>query len=421
MAVGRIFRIFYVSAFIIGLPPFTWYIIPPRMTSSYPDFTQIPSPCYVLDETRFRRNLAVMRRVQDEAGIKIILALKGVAMPAALPIVAEYLPGCTASSLNEARLAREFHGGEIHAYCPVYMEREFRDLSAMCTHIVFNSLTQLERWRREAPPSVSLGLRINPEFSPVKVALYNPCVPGSRLGVKAKDLAALGAPDAGSSSPLPEGVEGFHCHNLCECDTYAFEETLRRIESLFGAWLPHIKWLNLGGGHLMTREGYDVDHLISLLKAFKEKHPNLDIILEPGTAVGWRTGWLVSTVMDMFPSGDVTMLMVNISFACHAPDCLEAPYKPGILGATDAKDGKPKYRIGGCSCLSGDWMGQGDYFFETPPKVGDRVVIDDMIHYTMVKSTLFNGIAHPSIGLIDVHGSFRLLKTFGYDDYKIRL
>ena len=182
-----------------------------------------------------------------------------------------------------------------------------------------------------------------------------------------------------------------------------------------------LKWLNLGGGHLMTREGYNVDHLVQTLKAFKNRHPNLDIILEPGSAIGWRTGWLVSTVLDVFPSGDVTMVMVDVSFACHMPDCLEMPYKPAILGATDAQDGKLKYRIGGCSCLAGDWMGQGDYHFPTPPKVGDRIIFDDMIHYTMVKTTMFNGISLPSIGIIDTRGTFRTLKTFGYPDYKSRL
>lgn len=379
-------------------------------TMNFPDFASFPSPCFVLDEAALRRNLELIDRVQREAGVTILLALKGVAMIGAFPIVRQYLRGCTASSLNEAKLAHEFHGGQIHAYCPVYTEREFDALRDLACHMTFNTLGQYARFRGRCG-GVSAGLRINPEYSPVRTDLYNPCLPGSRFGVRHTEL------DDG----LPEGIEGFHSHNLCESDSFALERTLDRIDTLFGKHLGHLRWLNVGGGHLMTRDGYDVEHLIGTLKAFRARHPNLEVILEPGSAVGWRTGWLVSTVQDMFPSGDVTVLMLDVSFACHMPDCLEMPYKPVVLGATDAVEGRPRYRLGGCSCLAGDWMGQGDYAFERPPAVGDRVVFDDMIHYTMVKTTMFNGIHLPAIGVWRETGGFEVLKEFGYADYRSRL
>lgn len=374
------------------------------------DTSAIPSPCYVLDEAALRRNLAVAARVQREAGVKVILALKGVAMFSAFPLIREALPGCTASSLNEALLAKEEFRGEVHAYCPVYLDREFEIMKGFCTHMTFNSLSQYAKFQDRCP-GVSKGIRINPEYSEVKTDLYNPCIPGSRLGVRAELLGEA----------LPAGLEGFHSHNLCECDSHALERTLENIERLFGKFLPQLKWLNLGGGHLMTRQDYDVGHLISVLKAFRARHPNLEIILEPGSAIGWETGVLVSTVEDVVESGEFTILMLDVSFACHMPDCLEMPYKPKVLGANDAVEGRRKYRLGGNSCLAGDWMGQGDYSFETPPRVGDRIVFNDMIHYTMVKTTMFNGINLPNIGIWREEGRFELVKTFGYPDYRSRL
>jgi carboxynorspermidine decarboxylase len=375
-----------------------------------PDFDAIPSPCFVLDEAALRRNLELADRVQCDAGVEVILALKGVAMTGAFPLVRQYLPGCTASSLNEAKLAREFHGGEIHAYCPTYPDDRFEELCGMCSHLSFNSMGQYQRYRGRCA-GVSMGLRINPEYSPVTTELYNPCLPGSRFGVRAAELA----------DGLPEDIEGLHSHNLCESDSYALEETLKRIEALFGHCLGQIKWLNLGGGHLFTRADYNVEHLIETLRAFKARFPHLRIILEPGSAIGWQAGWLVSTVQDIFTSGDVRMLMLDVSFACHMPDCLEMPYKPTVLGATDAVEGGERYRLGGCSCLSGDWIGQGDYAFKKPPAIGDRLVFDDMIHYTIVKTTMFNGVAHPALGVWRESGEFDLLRTFGYEDYRSRL
>ncbi len=375
-----------------------------------PRFAEIPSPCFVLDEAALRRNLALLDRVQREAGVTILLALKGVAMTGAFPLIRTVLRGCTASSLNEALLAQEFHGGEIHAYCPVYTDREFDALSALCRHMTFNSLGQYRRFRDRCG-AVSAGLRINPEYSPVATALYNPCLPGSRFGVRAAELA----------DGLPPGIEGFHCHNLCESDAADLGRTLECIEERFGRHLGRLRWLNLGGGHLITRKNYDTERLLAALRAFRVRHPNLDLILEPGSAVGWQAGWLVSTVEDCFPSGDVTMLMLDVSFACHMPDCLEMPYKPSVQGATDAVPGRTRFRLGGCSCLAGDWMGQGDYAFETPPQFGDRIVFEDMLHYTIVKTTMFNGIAHPALGVWREEGRFELLKQFGYADYRSRL
>ncbi len=374
------------------------------------DFSLPPSPCYVLDEAALLRNLEVLDRVQREAGVKILLALKGVAMIGAFPPIRQVLPGCTVSSLNEARLAREFHGGEIHVYSPVYTDRDFGALCDLGSHVSFNSLTQYARFRG-ACKGRSIGLRINPEYSPVRTDLYNPCIPGSRLGIRAEAL----------KPGLPADVEGFHSHNLCESDSFALARTLDRIEALFGRYLPRIKWLNLGGGHLMTRVDYDVDHLIATLGAFRSRHPHLEIILEPGSAVGWEAGWLVSTVEDRFVSGGVTVLMLDVSFACHMPDCLEMPYQPKVRGATEAVDGRPAVRLGGCSCLAGDWMGQGDYAFKTVPEVGERLVFEDMLHYTLVKATTFNGIALPSIGVWRASGEFEVLRSFGYEDYRSRL
>lgn len=371
---------------------------------------QIISPSYVLEEKILRRNLKLMYHVQQSAGVKIILALKGVAMFSAFPLIRQYLPGCTASSLNEALLAHKEFGGEVHAYCPVYLDQEFEKMRPICHHITFNSLSQYQKFHHRCQQQ-SIGIRINPEYSEVKVDLYNPCIPGSRLGIRAEELP----------EELPEDIVGFHSHNLCECDSYALEKTLQNIERLFGKYLPKLKWLNLGGGHLMTRSDYNVDHLISVLKAFKERYPNLEIILEPGSAVGWETGFLVASVQDILCRDQITILMLDVSFACHMPDCLEMPYKPTIEGATDAIEGKPHYRLGGCSCLAGDWIGMGDYYFENPPKIGDKIIFKDMIHYTMVKTTMFNGINLPAIGIIRENGIYEQIKTFGYEDYRSRL
>ncbi len=374
------------------------------------NYNQVLSPCFVLDEVKFRRNLALIRKVQDEAGVEIILAFKAFAMWSVFSIVREYITSSTASSLSEARLAFEEMGNPAHTYAPAYSEREFGQIMQYSSHITFNSLSQFEQFKDKALTNgISCGLRINPEFSDVGTDLYNPCSPGSRLGVIATSIG----------KKLPVGIEGLHFHTLCESNSFDLEKTLLAVEQKFGPLLEQAQWLNMGGGHLMTREGYNTDHLIMLLKSFKAKYPHLHLILEPGSAFAWRTGDLVATVLDIVENKGIKTAMLDVSFSCHMPDCLEMPYKPAITGATDPVPGKPTYRMGGNSCLAGDFF--GDWSFDEPLKPGDRIVFEDMIHYTMVKTTMFNGVTHPSIGIWTKDNEFRLIREFGYEDYKGRL
>ena len=374
------------------------------------DYSKIPSPCYVLNEAAFRDNLSLIRSVKERAGVEIILAFKAFAMWSVFPIVREYIPYSTASSLAEARLAFEEMGSPAHTYGPAYTDAEFPEIMRCSSHITFNSLTQFERFYPQTQFfNISCGLRINPEFSDVETDLYNPCAPGSRLGVTAEALGNI----------LPEGVEGLHFHTLCESTSFDLEKTLAVVEEKFGKFFPQIKWLNMGGGHLMTRADYDVEHLIALLQAFKARHPHLEVILEPGSAFAWRTGVLVSSVVDVVENKGIKTAMLDVSFSCHMPDCLEMPYKPAIIGATDTEAGKPTYRMGGNSCLSGDFY--GSWSFDKELKIGDRIVFDDMIHYTMVKTTMFNGVSHPSIGIWTTNNEFKLIRKFGYEDYKGRM
>lgn len=376
------------------------------------DYSKVPSPCYVVDEVKLRANLALIRSVKDRAGVEIILAFKAFALWKLFGIVREYIPYSTASSLSEARLAFEEMGALAHTYSPAYTEKEFPVIAECSSHISFNSLSQFNRfypYLQKMDRKVSCGLRINPEFSLVETDLYNPCAPGSRLGVVA-DLLEDG---------LPDGVEGLHCHTLCESSADDLELMLNAIEKGFARFLPKVKWLNLGGGHLMTREGYDVEKLISLLKNFKAKYPNLEIILEPGSAFAWRTGELVSSVVDVVENHGVKTAILDVSFACHMPDCLEMPYKPAIVGATDEVEGKPTYRMGGNSCLSGDFY--GSWSFDKELSIGDKVVFEDMIHYTTVKTTMFNGISHPSIALWTKDGNLEMLREYSYEDYRSRM
>lgn len=376
------------------------------------DYSKVPSPCYVVDEVKLRANLELIRSVKDRAGVEIILAFKAFALWKLFGIVREYVPYSTASSLSEARLAFEEMGALAHTYSPAYTEKEFPVIAECSSHISFNSLSQFNRfypYLQKMDRKVSCGLRINPEFSLVETDLYNPCAPGSRLGVVA-DLLEDG---------LPDGVEGLHCHTLCESSADDLELMLNAIEKGFARFLPKVKWLNLGGGHLMTREGYDVEKLISLLKNFKAKYPNLEIILEPGSAFAWRTGELVSSVVDVVENHGVKTAILDVSFACHMPDCLEMPYKPAIVGATDEVEGKPTYRMGGNSCLSGDFY--GSWSFDKELSVGDKVVFEDMIHYTTVKTTMFNGISHPSIALWTKDGNLEMLREYSYEDYRSRM
>lgn len=375
------------------------------------DYQSIPSPCYVIDEDRLRSNLELIRSVARASGVEIILAFKGFAMWSVFPIVKEYVSGAAASSIHEARLSFEEMGVPAHTFAPAYSSEEFGIILRYSSHVTFNSLAQYEKFApvlKKEGRHISPGLRINPEYSHIAHGLYNPCSPGSRLGVTAAEL----------SDGLPDGVEGLHFHVLFESDSFALEKVLKVIEAKFGYLLPKLKWLNMGGGHLMTRKGYDKEHMISLLRSFREKY-GVHIILEPGSAFAWETGELVATVEDIVVRDGISTAILNVSFTAHMPDCLEMPYKPVIVGAFEPVKGKPTYRMGGNSCLSGDYM--GEWSFHRELQRGDRIVFWDMIHYTMVKTTTFNGVPHPSIGIWTSDQKFRLVREFGYNDYKDRL
>lgn len=373
-----------------------------------------------MEEALLRQNLRLIQHVAQSAGVEIILAFKSFAMWKSFPIFREYIRYTTASSLYEARLAFEEFGSKAHTYSPAYTEAEFPQLMDCSSHITFNSFSQLERFYPMVAAHrdpISCGIRINPEYSEVEVELYNPCAPGTRFGVTADLLP----------EQLPAGIDGFHCHCHCESSSYELERTLQHIEAKFGRWFSQIKWLNLGGGHLMTRKDYDTDHLIGLLKGLKSRYPHLQIILEPGSAFTWQTGPLVSTVVDIVESRGIRTAILDVSFTCHMPDCLEMPYQPTVRGAEtldpDAvKTAAPEehvYRLGGNSCLSGDYM--GSWRFDHALQIGERIVFEDMIHYTMVKTTMFNGIQHPSIGIWHTDGTLEIYKHFRYEDYRDRM
>lgn len=380
-------------------------------------YEQYPSPCYILFEEALEANLQLLDLVQKEAGVSIICALKGFSFWHSFPMVNHYLSGATASSLNEAMLISEQMGCEAHTYCPIYLKEEFKEMLIYSSHLTFNSLSQWHRFKEEAlafPKKVSFGLRVNPEYSEVETDLYNPALPGSRLGILAANMPEI----------LPEGIDGLHFHVLCENDSHALERALEHFEKRFSPLIKQCKWVNMGGGHLITQEGYDVMHLIRILKEFKSRYPNLEeVILEPGEAVGWQTGVLTSTVEDIIENQGIKIAMLNISFSCHLPDCLEMPYKPTVLGASNpTKESRFVYRLGGCSCLAGDFIGMGDFAFEEPLEVGDRIIFDDMIHYTMVKTTFFNGVKHPAIGMVKKDGEFVFLNQPGnFQEYRDKL
>ena len=384
------------------------------------DIDKVPSPCYVMDEKLLRKNLSLIKSVADKAGVEIILAFKSFAMWKSFPIFREYIRYTTASSVYEARLAYEEFGGKAHTYSPAYTETDFPVIMKCSSHITFNSFNQFRHFYPEIEANeekISCGIRINPEYSEVEVELYNPCAPGTRFGVTADLL-----PDT-----LPAGIEGFHCHCHCESGSYELEHTLKHIEAKFSRWFSQIKWLNLGGGHLMTRKDYDTDHLVALLKELKARYPHLEIILEPGSAFTWQTGPLVASVVDIVESRGIKTAVLDVSFTCHMPDCLEMPYQPTVRGAETlpaeaVKTARPEdyiYRLGGNSCLSGDYM--GSWRFDHPLQIGERIVLEDMIHYTMVKTNMFNGIHHPSIAIWHTNDTLEVYKSFGYEDYRDRM
>lgn len=378
------------------------------------------TPYYRIEERLLRNNLALIRRTANEAGVEFILAFKAFALWKTFFIFRDYIAHTTASSPNEARLAFEEFGSKAHTYSPAYEDKDFDTIMRCSSHITFNSLQQFEHFYPrivENGKLISCGLRINPQYSEIETTLYNPCAPGSRFGILAEQL-----PDK-----LPEGVEGFHCHNHCESSAAALVHTLEHIEARFGKWLPAIKWLNLGGGHLLTRKDYDVRLLIDTLKSFKARYPQLHLILEPGSAFAWQTGDLFASVVDIVENDGIKTAILNVSFTCHMPDCLEMPYWPAIRGAETleplqaaGREREPLvYRLGGNSCLSGDFMGY--WRFEQPLQIGDTIRFLDMIHYTTVKTNMFNGIPHPSLVLLRENGEEELLRRFGYEDYRDRM
>jgi carboxynorspermidine decarboxylase len=376
------------------------------------DFTKVPSSCYVLDEQLLKKNLELIKYVKEASGVEIILAFKGFAMWSVFPIVKEYIQGAAASGLHEARLAYEKLGTLAHTYSPAFNKTDFEEVMQYSSHITFNSLAQVETFMpilKKSKRIISAGLRVNHEFSEVETALYNPCAPGSRLGVIANQL----------NGKLPEGIEGLHFHSLCESYPEDLEKALAAFENKFGNLLSRIKWINFGGGHLMTRKGYDIDRLIDILQNFKKRH-NIHVILEPGSAFAWETGYLVSTILDIIENNGIKTAILDVSFTAHMPDCLEMPYKPRIIGSHfEPIPGKPTYRMGGNSCLAGDYY--GDWSFDQPLKPGDKVIFEDMIHYTMVKTTFFNGVQHPSIGIWSDKDGFKLVRKFGFEDYLNKL
>lgn len=376
------------------------------------DYSLFPSPCYIMEEDLLRRNLRLIQQVAEKADVEIILAFKAFALWKSFPIFREYIHHTTASSLYEARLAFEEFGSKAHTYSPAYTEQEFGDILRCSSHITFNSLTQFARFYpmvQAHDEPVSCGLRINPEYSEIETELYNPCAPGSRFGLIADQMP----------EELPAGIDGFHCHCHCESSSYALEHTLEHLIPKFDKWLQQLKWLNLGGGHLMTRKDYDVQHLISVLQKLHSQYPNLKIILEPGSAFAWETGVLTSEVVDVVENHGIKTAIVNVSFTCHMPDCLEMPYQPIISGAKMGDEGPYIYRIGGNSCLSGDFL--GDWSFDHELQVGERIVFEDMIHYTTVKTTMFNGIHHPALALWTSDNKAMIYKEFKYEDYRERM
>lgn len=376
------------------------------------------TPYYIIYEDKLRANMEKLKKVADAADVKIIMAFKANAVWKTFPIIAEYFTSSTASSLNEMKLSLDYLGNDVHAYCPVYTEKTFPEFLKGSSHITFNSLAQynrfrpqIEKWNAEHPEKrVSPGLRVNPHCSVIETDIYNPCMPGSRFGENPEAVA----------DGLPTGIEGLHFHALCESSSYDLEKVLEAFKEQYGHLLPSLKWLNMGGGHLITRKDYDTGHLIALLRKLHEDYPNLELIMEPGSAFTWQTGDLVTEVLDVVEDAGVKTAIIDASFACHMPDCLEMPYRPNIAEALpDEADSEYKYRLGGNSCLSGDFV--GDWKFKEPLKPGQHLTLLDMNHYTTVKTNMFNGIQHPSIWLQPIDGEPKLLREYTYEDYRDRM
>ena len=379
-------------------------------------FEELQRPTYILEEAKLRNNLSLISSIAKEADIEIILAFKAYALWKTFPIFREDINATTASSLYEAKLGYNEFGAPTHTFSPAYTDYEIDEIAKCSSHLVFNSLSQFNRLHlkaKQANNNISFGLRVNPEYSEVETLLYNPCAPGTRFGVSADTLPHT----------LPTDIEGLHIHCHCENGSDVFERTLQHIEEKFSPWFKQIKWINFGGGHLMTRKDYDIKRLIGLLKQFRIKYPWLKVILEPGSAFAWQTGFLVSQVIDIVEDKGITTAILNVSFTCHMPDCLEMPYYPTVRTAEHVENNEQHthniYRLGGNSCLSGDWL--GDWKFDHELQIGENIIFEDMLHYTTVKTNMFNGITHPDIALLKQNGEIDTLRSFNYNDYKLRM
>lgn len=373
-------------------------------------YDNIPSPCFVQEENKLINNLEILKYVRENAPVQILVALKGYAFWHSFPLIKKYLDGASASSLFEAKLINEEMGVKAHTYCPAYLKDDFEEIANLSKHLTFNSLSQWDLFKNSIKASISCGLRINPEYSEIDIPIYNPAINGSRLGMVKSMI-----PDK-----LPDGIEGLLFHVMCEQDSYVLERVLQKVKEKFHKQLMQVNWLNMGGGHWITDKNYDVDHLINLLNQFHQDYPHLQLIMEPGEAIGLGTGFLLATVQDIVENNGIKTAILDVSFSAHMPDTLEMPYKPIVRDANiDATNSPYKYRLGGISCLAGDYM--SEYGFESPLQIGDQIIFEDMIHYTMVKTTLFNGVKHPYIGVINQSGDFELLRAIPYEYYKYRL
>ena len=371
-------------------------------------FEELPSPSFVCEQDLLENNLKLLKRIQDEADVNILLALKGFALYSTFDLCKKYLKGCCASGLHEAMLAKEKFGGEVHTYSPAFKNEEIEEIIELSNHLVFNSFNQLNQFKSKAIGKTSIGLRINPEYSSVEVDLYNPCAINSRLGITKENF----------EDDNLEGIEGLHFHALCEQNVDALAGALAAFEKNFSQYFSQLKWVNFGGGHHITRSDYDVEGLIEILKNFKKRYPHLKIYLEPGEAIGWQTGYLVATVLDVVKNG-MYLAILDTSAESHMPDTLAMPYRPEIRNAGNANEKKFTYRLAGNTCLAGDII--GDYSFDKPLKVGDKIILEDMIHYTMVKTTTFNGIKLPSIVIKVSDDCYQIVNNFGYNEYISRL
>jgi len=370
----------------------------------------LPSPCWILQEKKLLENLETLDYIKKHSGAKILLALKGFSLWKSFETIRPYLDGCCASGLHEAKLASEEFGKEVHTYSPAFKEEEIEEIATLSHHLVFNSPAQFKRYAKEAKkinPALSLGLRVNPEYSASPKEIYNPCGLYSRLGTTLDNF----------DKNLLNEIDGLHFHALCEQDSDALEAVLENFELKFGKYIPMMKWINFGGGHHITRKGYDIEKLITLIRRFKEKY-DVNVYLEPGEAIGWETGPLIATVLDIVHNG-IDIAILDTSAEAHMPDTIIMPYRVEVRGAGEAGEKPYTYRLGGNTCLAGDIM--GDYSFDTPLKVGDRIIFEDQMHYTMVKATTFNGIQLPSIAIERVDGTIEVIREFGYEDFKNRL